>query len=169
MTYVWHRIYSHIYVQLNVMDLWSLAIWWKYRLFALTDNAQSFTVVAPGAIEHNRGLHARCLFLLCRSRRSERWVVLLLLFVQSLDKITAEWIVLHSLSHIYTRGHTHTTNALVIYVASRAWTNNTSLRSRAPSLLVFESRLFTARDISFQTFSAHENTIRAEEPVLPTR
>lgn len=64
---------------------------------------------------------------------------------------------------ICTRAHTHTLNASVIYVANCAWTNNTSPCSRFLSSCFWVAIIHRPRYISFQTFLAHENTIRAED------
>lgn len=60
-------------------------------------------------------------------------------------------------------------NAPVIYVANRAWTNNMSSCSRFLSSCFWVAIIHRPRYISFQTFLAHENTIRAEDLVLPLR
>lgn len=163
----------------GTMDLGRRTLQWKYGLFTLTDNAQLFTRQCALARSLSLSLSdraiARFVAIAVCARSSVSTVELGAASVGSLyylvrpiaDKITAEWIVLHSAPHLYTLGQcaygeSDERDQPVIYISSRVWTNNTSLFlslfcflspslshtshliSLDPRLLVFESRLFTS-------------------------
>jgi len=169
MIHICRQIY--IVMRSNMMDLWRWSMHWKYRLFALTDNAQSFTVSIVSRCNGVQSRTARRLSvsttvdraavnvssLSCASFVHNREIRLLQSGLSCIPLYVCIWRI--------------PSNALVIYVANRAWTNNirVSCYSRFLSSCFWVTIIHRPRYISFQTFLAHENTIRVEDPVLPLR